>query len=90
MEGLGTSILDAMAFAKPVVSTTAGGIPEIVSDDINGLLVPPKDHESLAQAMERILTDKQLAERLAEGGYRSALANFSPQAVLQKYLRVLR
>jgi glycosyltransferase involved in cell wall biosynthesis len=40
-EGLGTSILDAMACAKPVVGTRAGGIPEAVRDDDTGLLVPP-------------------------------------------------
>ena len=43
-EGLGTSLLDAMACGKPIVATTAGGIPEVVEDGVTGLLVPPRDH----------------------------------------------
>ena len=43
-EGLGTSLLDAMACARAIVATRAGGIPEIVEDGVNGLLVPPRDH----------------------------------------------
>src|ERR1044072_5927536 len=42
-EGLGTSLLDAMACARPIVATRTGGIPEIVEDETNGLLVPPRD-----------------------------------------------
>ncbi len=42
-EGLGTSLLDAMAAGRPIVATTAGGIPEVVEDGVNGLLVPPRD-----------------------------------------------
>ena len=44
-EGLGTSLLDAMACGKPIVATTAGGIPEVVADGETGLLVPPRDHD---------------------------------------------
>ena len=50
-EGLGTSLLDAMACARPIVATTAGGIPEIVEDNVNGLLVPPRDQTALANAI---------------------------------------
>lgn len=89
-EGFGLVLVEAQLCKRPVVGTRSGGITDIIEDGRSGLLVPPKDHEGLAQAMERILTDEELALRLAEGGYRSALAKFSPQAVLQKYLRVLR
>jgi len=89
-EGFGLVLVEAQLCKRPVVGTRSGGITDIIEDGESGLLVLPRDHESLAQAMERILTDRQLAERLAEGGYRSALARFSPQAVLQKYLEVLR
>src|SRR5438477_2291023 len=54
-EGLGTSLLDAMAASRPIVATTAGGIPEIVEDGVNGLLVPPRDHHALADAVVRAL-----------------------------------
>src|SRR3954468_23431282 len=59
-EGLGTSLLDAMACARPIVATSAGGIPEIVEDDRNGLIVPPRDAAALAKAIVRALKDEPL------------------------------
>src|SRR5205085_8555021 len=50
-EGLGTSLLDAMACSRPIVATRAGGIPEVVEDDVTGLLVPPRDHAAMADAI---------------------------------------
>ena len=64
-EGLGTSLLDAMACGKPIVATTAGGMPEVVADGKTGLLVPPRDHEAMADAIVRLLTDEAL--RAADG-----------------------
>ena len=57
-EGLGTSLLDAMACATPIVATRTGGIPEIVEDGVNGLLVPPRDAPALARAIVRLLNDE--------------------------------
>ncbi len=72
-EGLGTSILDAMACAKPVVGTRTGGIPEAVRDEETGLLVPPHDEAALATAIVRLLQDQQLrAHRGASGRQRAA------------------
>ena len=67
-EGLGTSLLDAMAAARPIVATTAGGIPEIVEDGVNGLLVPPRDAQALADAILRALEDGELRRRLGDAG----------------------
>jgi glycosyltransferase involved in cell wall biosynthesis len=67
-EGLGTSLLDAMACGKPIVATRAGGIPEVVADGTTGLLVPPHDHQSLAAAIVRMLRDPALRQRLGEAG----------------------
>jgi glycosyltransferase involved in cell wall biosynthesis len=64
MEGLGTSLLDAMALGLPVVSTRAGGIPEVVRDDVDGLLVEPGDAAALADALLGVLGDAGLAARL--------------------------
>jgi glycosyltransferase involved in cell wall biosynthesis len=68
-EGLGTSLLDAMAAGRPIVATTAGGIPEIVADGVNGLLVPPRDAHALADAIVRALKDADLRRRLGEAGF---------------------
>src|SRR5688572_3475310 len=63
-EGLGTSLLDAMACARPIVATRAGGIPEIVEDGVNGLLVPPRDARAMADGIVRALRDEALRARL--------------------------
>jgi glycosyltransferase involved in cell wall biosynthesis len=56
-EGLGTSLLDAMACSRPIVATSAGGIPEVVADGETGLLVPPRDQASMANAIVTLLND---------------------------------
>jgi glycosyltransferase involved in cell wall biosynthesis len=58
------ALLEAMAMSLPVVSTPVGAIPEIVDNGANGLLVPPMDAEALAAAVERLLGDPELCERL--------------------------
>lgn len=83
LEGLGTSILDAMAFAKPVVSTTAGGIPEVVSDGVNGLLVPPKDPEAFAEALIKMIENRELRERFGKAGRDIVEGRFSIDRLLE-------
>jgi glycosyltransferase involved in cell wall biosynthesis len=68
MEGLGTSVLDAMAAGTPVVAAAGGGIPEMVEDGVSGLLVPPADPAALAEAIRRVVDEPGLAGRLVEGG----------------------
>src|SRR5439155_22547338 len=55
-EGLGTSLLDAMACSKPIVATRSGGIPELVADGRTGVLVEPRDAHQLAKAIIAMLT----------------------------------
>ncbi len=66
-EGLGTSILDAFAARVPVVATAAGGIPELIEDGHTGLLRPIGDDIALAEAVDRILQDPALRDRLVDG-----------------------
>ena len=68
LEGLGTSLLDAMLMGLPIVGTRVGGIPEAVHDGENGLLVPPKNPEALAHAICRLLKDRALRERFGRAG----------------------
>jgi len=52
----------------PVVSTAISGIPEMIDDGVHGLLVPPRDPQALAEALQRALTDEGLHQRLASAG----------------------
>lgn len=64
-----TIILEAMAAAKPVVATNIGGVSEIVVDGETGLLVPPKDYKAMADAILRLLIDKEYAYNLGKAGF---------------------
>ena len=76
-EGLGTSVLDAMACGRAVVATRAGGIPESVVDGETGLLVPARDPVALASAVLRLLHDRARRQALGRAGRARARARFS-------------
>ena len=63
-EGLGRVVLEAFARGRTVVATDAGGIPDIVTDGVDGILIPPGDTAALVDGMTRVLVDRALAERL--------------------------
>ena len=81
-EGLGTSLLDAMAAGKPIVATTAGGMPEVVKDGETGILVPARDDRALADAIVRLLSDSALRQRMGEAGRTLAYARFSAERMV--------
>lgn len=87
-EGLGTSLLDAMACSKAVVATTAGGIPEVVVDGETGLLVPPRDHQAMADAIVRLLKNPELRQRMGHAGLVRARRKFSAERMVQQTLKV--
>jgi L-malate glycosyltransferase len=89
-EGLGTSLLDAMACAKPVVATTAGGMPEIVKDGKTGLLVPPRDHEAMADAIVALLTDESARRAMGAAGQARVREHFSAERMVQDTLEIYR
>ena len=71
-EPAGLVSLDAMASGRPVIASRAGGMPEVVEEGINGLLVKPNDTAGLAQAIERLAGDEILAEQLGKAGHEAA------------------
>lgn len=87
-EGLGTSLLDAMACGKPVVATAVGGIPEVVVDGQTGLLVPPRDHRATAAAIVRLLSDRALRERMGAAGLARVREKFSVERMVDDTLRI--
>ncbi len=90
LEGLGTSVIDAMLAEKPVVATAAGGIPDIVRDGVDGLLVPPRDPEALARGILRLVTRPDEARRLARSGKERAREEFGVDRMVERYLRLYR
>lgn len=68
MESFGMVLIEAMACQTPVIGTDAGGIPEVIREGIDGLLVPPKDSNALAVAISKIMADKELATRMGQCG----------------------
>ncbi len=87
-EGLGTSILDAMACGKAVVASAVGGIPEVVEPEVTGLLVPPRDASALGAAIVRLLRDPSLAARFAAAGRARVEQRFTAERMVQETLDV--
>jgi len=92
-EHFGRVLIEAMAMAKAVVATSAGGVPEIVLDRETGFLVPPAQAEPLAQAVLSHLNDPQWAASLGAAGRRRAETQFSitrhVEAVEELYREVI-
>ena len=68
-EAQGLSILEALALSRPVVASNVGGIPEMITDGVNGVLVPPHDPDALAAAIIRLLRDHPFADTLGRAGH---------------------
>ncbi len=86
-EGLGSTILDAMKLKIPIVATNAGGIPEVVKNEVSGLLSQIKDHKALSHDVIRTLNDKDLREELCKNASRDVL-KFSKEIMAQKTIGV--
>ncbi len=71
-EGLGNAFIEAQAVGLPTIGTPVGGIPDIIKDGENGLLVKPESPESIAEAVKKLIDDPAFAARLSEAGRKSA------------------
>ncbi|MGH2445288.1 MAG: glycosyltransferase family 4 protein [Candidatus Limnocylindria bacterium] len=83
-EAQGISILEAMARCRPVVASAVGGIPEVITDGLDGLLVPPADPGALAEAIGSLLEDPAMRERIGKAGYRTVADRFSIDAQVRR------
>jgi glycosyltransferase involved in cell wall biosynthesis len=87
-EGLGTSLLDAMAFSKATVASDTGGIPEVVSHGETGLIVPPRDAPALASAITKLLRDPERRDRMGRAGLERVTKLFSAEGMVERTLGV--
>ena len=84
VEGLGISLLEATARAKPLIASSHGGIKEIVKDGVNGFFVDPRNYSQVADRIARILQDANLAKHLGESAKETVAENFTTSQMAQK------
>ena len=87
-EGLGIAIIEAMACGIPVIGTNVDGIPDIIKDNDNGVLVPPGDAEALAGAIDKLLQDEELRGRLVVRGLEEVEQRFQWKNIYQQVRQV--
>jgi glycosyltransferase involved in cell wall biosynthesis len=87
-EGLPITLLEVMASKTPVVATSVGGIPHVVIDHKDALLVPPSDPSAIARAVFSLLTDQQLCKRMVSSARQKVLQQYSSKAMAEKYIKI--
>src|SRR5262249_44767265 len=89
-EGLPVIVLEAFAAGVPVVATAVGGVPEVIQDGVNGLLVPPGDGAALARALQDVLRDEGRRRAMGRSGRRRVQEHFTFAAQSAQYQRLFR
>lgn len=89
-EGLGLVAVEAQLCETPAVAFASGGLVDVVTDEITGLLVPPGNVEALAVALDRVVNSPELREKLGRAGRESALERFTPAAAAAQYASIYR
>jgi glycosyltransferase involved in cell wall biosynthesis len=84
-EGLPMALLEAMACGKPCVVTSVGGIPSVIDDGANGLMVPPEQPQAMADALARVMADASLQASLGATARECALRRYDVGRALQAY-----
>jgi glycosyltransferase involved in cell wall biosynthesis len=84
-EPFGVSLLEAAACRKPIVASAVGGIPEIISDGVSGLLVPPDDVDALSAAMLWLLERPGIGGALGESAYQTVSTHFTGRGMGARY-----
>lgn len=89
-EACSMAVLEAMAMRKPIVATEVGGVPELIDSGISGWLVPPKDPDSLAEAILEVLNDTKEGHRRARIARKKATENFSLEHCVDRHIGIYR
>lgn len=87
MESIPQVIKEAFYLKVPIVATNVGGIPELIQDNVNGLLVTPENPEQLLEIINKLLGDKESMNRFSEVGYDFVIKNLTWEVLLPKYIK---
>lgn len=87
MESIPQVIKEAFYLKVPIVATNVGGIPELIQDNVNGLLVPPENPEQLLETINKLHGDKESMKRFSEAGYDFVIKNLTWEVLLPKYIK---
>lgn len=83
-EPFGRTIIESMAAGKPVIATNAGGVPDIIENGVNGILVPPRNPQRLADGILKVLSDLELGKKLGDAGRKVVKQRFSLEKQMRK------
>jgi glycosyltransferase involved in cell wall biosynthesis len=87
MESIPQVIKEAFYLKVPIVATNVGGIPELIQDNVNGLLVAPENPKQLLESINKLLLDKEAARRISQAGYDFVIKNLTWEVLLPKYIK---
>ena len=88
-EALGLVIPEAMESEMPVIGTSVGGIPDMIKNEINGILVPQKDPKAIAKAIDKILNTPEFTKKIIQNS-KDTVKEFLPEIIAKKYLKVFQ
>jgi glycosyltransferase involved in cell wall biosynthesis len=89
-EGLPLALVEGMSFGLPVVVTRVGGVPEVVTDGVEGLIVPPSDAGALAAALEALLQDPARRQQMGAAARTRAIRDYALSTMADRYERLYR
>lgn len=89
-ESFGVAVIEAGAAGKPVVVSSVGGLPEVVMDNETGFIVPPDNHEAAADALERLVNDESLRQKMGKAGYHHVARKYGWKYSIETMIQALR
>jgi len=88
IESIPQVIKEAFFLQVPVIATNVGGIPELISNNITGLLVPPENPEAMTDAINELLSDNNTKQKLSKNAFEFINKNFSWDVLIEKYIKL--
>jgi glycosyltransferase involved in cell wall biosynthesis len=88
MEGMPNAVIEAMAAGLPVVATDVGAVVDVVSDGVNGFVIPPRDTDRLFNALRELLMDDRLRRRMGRAGWQIAKNRFDAERAVEQIVEL--